>query len=44
MSSAPPDPALGVFETLLVRDGTAQALDAHLARLAASVADLYGRL
>jgi para-aminobenzoate synthetase/4-amino-4-deoxychorismate lyase len=44
MPSAPPDPALGVFETLLVRDGTAQALDAHLARLAASVADLYGRL
>jgi para-aminobenzoate synthetase / 4-amino-4-deoxychorismate lyase len=44
MSSAPPDPSRGVFETLLVRDGRAQALDAHLARLAASVADLYGGL
>jgi para-aminobenzoate synthetase/4-amino-4-deoxychorismate lyase len=42
MPSAPPDPSLGVFETLLVRDGRAQALDAHLARLRASVSDLYG--
>jgi para-aminobenzoate synthetase/4-amino-4-deoxychorismate lyase len=38
-----PDPALGVFETLLVRDGEAQRLDAHLARLAGSLAELYGR-
>lgn len=30
-----------VFGTLLVRDGRAQALDAHLARLASSVALLY---
>lgn len=37
-----PDPARGVFETLLVRDGVAQHADAHLARLAASVATLYG--
>ena len=38
-----PDPALGVFETLLVADGEAQRLDAHLARLAGSLAELYGR-
>jgi para-aminobenzoate synthetase / 4-amino-4-deoxychorismate lyase len=37
-----PDPALGVFETLLVRDGRVQALEAHLARLAGTVSDLYG--
>ncbi|MGA2014209.1 MAG: aminotransferase class IV [Solirubrobacteraceae bacterium] len=41
MAFAPPDPSVGVFETLLVRDGRVQALDAHLARLARSVADLY---
>jgi para-aminobenzoate synthetase / 4-amino-4-deoxychorismate lyase len=38
-----PDSAHGVFETLLVRDGRIQALDRHLARLRASVAELYGR-
>jgi para-aminobenzoate synthetase/4-amino-4-deoxychorismate lyase len=38
-----PDPALGVFETLLVADGEAQRLDAHLARLAGSLTELYGR-
>jgi para-aminobenzoate synthetase/4-amino-4-deoxychorismate lyase len=37
-----PDPARGVFETLLARDGRVQALGAHIARLAGSVADLYG--
>jgi para-aminobenzoate synthetase/4-amino-4-deoxychorismate lyase len=37
-----PDRALGVFETLLVRDGQAQALSAHLRRLAVSVSELYG--
>lgn len=42
MQPAPPDPALGVFETLLVRDGRVQALDAHLRRLAGSVEELYG--
>jgi para-aminobenzoate synthetase/4-amino-4-deoxychorismate lyase len=42
MAPAPPDPSLGVFETLLVRDGRVQALDAHADRLAASVAELYG--
>ena len=39
---ARPDPALGIFETLLVRDGRALALDAHLARLRASASSLYG--
>jgi para-aminobenzoate synthetase/4-amino-4-deoxychorismate lyase len=38
-----PDPALGVFETLLVVDGEPQRLDAHLARLARSLSELYGR-
>jgi len=37
-----PDPALGVFETVLVEDGRPVALEAHLARLAASVGELYG--
>ncbi len=36
-----PDPARGIFETLLVRDGRALALDAHLARLGASASSLY---
>ena len=38
-----PDPALGVFETLLVVDGEPQRLEAHLARLARSLGELYGR-
>ncbi len=42
MQFAPPDPSLGVFETLLVRDRRAQALDAHLERLTSSVSELYG--
>ncbi len=37
-----PDPALGVFDTLLVEDGRPVALERHLARLAASVDELYG--
>ena len=37
-----PDPARGVFETLLVLDGVPIELDRHLGRLAASVAELYG--
>lgn len=43
--SAPPhaDPGWGVFETMLVVAGRAVELDAHLARLRASVAALYGR-
>jgi para-aminobenzoate synthetase / 4-amino-4-deoxychorismate lyase len=38
-----PDPALGVFTTMLVRDGAAVDLSAHLARLERSVAELYGQ-
>jgi para-aminobenzoate synthetase/4-amino-4-deoxychorismate lyase len=37
-----PDPAAGVFETVLVADGAPQALDRHLKRLAGSVRALYG--
>ncbi|HEX5909916.1 MAG TPA: chorismate-binding protein, partial [Thermoleophilaceae bacterium] len=37
-----PDPEAGVFSTLLVRDGLAIAAAGHLARLGASVAELYG--
>jgi para-aminobenzoate synthetase/4-amino-4-deoxychorismate lyase len=37
-----PDPARGVFETMLVREGTVQALELHLARLASSVGELFG--
>lgn len=36
------DPRLGVFETMLVREGRPVALAAHLARLEASLAALYG--
>lgn len=37
-----PEPGRGVFETVLVRDGVAVALDEHLARLSASTVELYG--
>ncbi len=37
-----PDPARGVFETLLVVDGRPIELDAHLDRMAASVRELFG--
>jgi len=37
-----PDPALGVFETVLVQDGRPMTLEAHLERLAASIHELYG--
>jgi para-aminobenzoate synthetase/4-amino-4-deoxychorismate lyase len=40
--SARPDPAKGIFETLLVVDGRPVELDAHLVRLAAGIAELYG--
>jgi para-aminobenzoate synthetase/4-amino-4-deoxychorismate lyase len=36
-----PDPARGVFETMMVRDGRPLELEAHLARLGASVGRLY---
>ncbi|HEX5927011.1 MAG TPA: aminodeoxychorismate synthase component I [Baekduia sp.] len=38
---ARPDPVAGVLETILVRDGVAIALEAHLARLADAAAALY---
>ena len=38
-----PDPARGVFETLLVRDGVPVNLEAHLDRLARSVRDVLRR-
>jgi para-aminobenzoate synthetase/4-amino-4-deoxychorismate lyase len=37
-----PDPAAGIFETLLVRDGVAIAAPRHLERLAAGARELYG--
>lgn len=37
-----PDPALGVFDTLLVRSGRAVGLPVHADRLARSVRELYG--
>jgi para-aminobenzoate synthetase / 4-amino-4-deoxychorismate lyase len=40
--STRPRPEAGVFETLLVRDGRPIELDAHLGRLEASLAELYG--
>jgi para-aminobenzoate synthetase/4-amino-4-deoxychorismate lyase len=38
-----PDPAEGVFETTLVVDGRAVEVDAHMARLEASLDVLYGQ-
>jgi para-aminobenzoate synthetase/4-amino-4-deoxychorismate lyase len=40
-SGPPPDPALGVFDTLLVRDGEPVALATHVDRLVDSVRELY---
>jgi para-aminobenzoate synthetase/4-amino-4-deoxychorismate lyase len=37
-----PDPARGIFETILVQDGVAPLLDQHLARLRSSARALYG--
>ena len=37
-----PDPRHGVFETLLAHDGTIEAIEEHIARLAHSLAQLYG--
>ena len=38
-----PDPGLGVFSTMLVRNGAPVDLPLHLARLGRSVDELYGR-
>jgi para-aminobenzoate synthetase / 4-amino-4-deoxychorismate lyase len=37
-----PDPSRGVFETLLVADGEAIELEAHIARLVSSTSELFG--
>jgi para-aminobenzoate synthetase/4-amino-4-deoxychorismate lyase len=37
-----PDPALGIFETMLVQDGLLALRDAHYARINASAQELYG--
>lgn len=42
MPTPRPDPRLGVFETLLVAGGRPVEPDAHMARLGASVRELYG--
>jgi para-aminobenzoate synthetase/4-amino-4-deoxychorismate lyase len=42
-SASRPDPDLGVFTTMLVRDGTPVDLREHLKRLGASVLELYGQ-
>jgi para-aminobenzoate synthetase/4-amino-4-deoxychorismate lyase len=42
LKQARPDPARGVFETLLVVEGVPLELDAHLRRLAGSLRELYG--
>lgn len=42
VSGRRPDPSLGIFETLLVVAGEPVELEAHLARLGTSLADLYG--
>jgi para-aminobenzoate synthetase / 4-amino-4-deoxychorismate lyase len=38
-----PDPARGVFTTMLAREGVAEDVAAHLARLRGSVGELYGQ-
>jgi para-aminobenzoate synthetase/4-amino-4-deoxychorismate lyase len=37
-----PDPALGLLETILVRDGEAATLERHLTRMRASAQEVYG--
>ena len=39
---ARPDPAAGIFETILTADGRARMLNAHYERLSASALELYG--
>ena len=43
LSRLTPRPSAGVFSSLLVTDGQTRGLAGHLARLAASVRDLYGK-
>ena len=42
-SALRPHPAVGIFSSLTVTGGATRGLDAHLARLAASVRALYGK-
>ncbi len=42
MIAPPPDPRQGLFETMLVIDQRPVGLEAHLARLGASAAELFG--
>ena len=42
MMNRRPDPSLGLFETLLIREGEPVALDEHLARLEDSLGAIYG--
>jgi para-aminobenzoate synthetase / 4-amino-4-deoxychorismate lyase len=37
-----PDPVLGIFETMAVKDGELPMRDAHYARISASARELYG--
>ena len=43
LAALTPRPSAGVFSSLLVTDGQTRGLDDHLARLALSVRDLYGK-
>jgi para-aminobenzoate synthetase/4-amino-4-deoxychorismate lyase len=43
LAALTPRPSAGVFTSLLVTDGQTRGLDQHLARLAGSVRELYGK-
>jgi len=42
VGAPPPDPALGIFETLLFAEGRIHAAEEHLSRLRRSAIELYG--